>query len=59
MDRLDDSGSCYTVAVSVGVARFDPEYPLSLGDLMSQADRDMYKQKRRHSTKFSVTSASA
>jgi len=59
LDRLNAGETRYTVAVSVGVARFDPEHPLSLGDLMSQADRDMYRHKRRNATRLSVTGASA
>lgn len=39
----------YQLSLSVGVARFDPEQPVSLGDLMSQADRAMYDQKRKRS----------
>ena len=37
----------YRLSLSVGVARFDPERPISLGELMEKADRDMYKQKRK------------
>ena len=32
---------------SIGVARFDPQLPLSLGELMAKADQDMYKHKSR------------
>jgi two-component system, cell cycle response regulator len=59
LDRLKAGETHYTVALSVGAARLDPEHPLSLADLMSQADRDMYKQKGRHAAKLSATSASA
>jgi diguanylate cyclase (GGDEF)-like protein len=38
--------SRYTLSVSVGVARFDPEHAVSLGELMERADRSMYEQKR-------------
>jgi diguanylate cyclase (GGDEF)-like protein len=38
--------SRYTLAVSVGVARFDPKNPVSLGELMEQADQSMYTKKR-------------
>lgn len=39
----------YKLSLSVGVARFDPKRPVSLGELMSQADRAMYEQKRGRS----------
>ncbi len=38
--------SRYTLSVSVGVARFDPKNPVSLGELMEQADQSMYTKKR-------------
>jgi diguanylate cyclase (GGDEF)-like protein len=38
----------YDLSVSVGVARFDPKHPISLGELMAQADEAMYVQKRNH-----------
>ena len=38
--------SRYEVSLSVGVARFDPQRAVSLGELMAQADRAMYEQKR-------------
>jgi diguanylate cyclase (GGDEF)-like protein len=37
----------YTLSLSVGVARFDPQHAISLGELMEHADRDMYQQKRK------------
>lgn len=39
----------YKLSVSVGVARFDPKHPVSLDELMSQADRAMYEQKSQRS----------
>jgi diguanylate cyclase (GGDEF)-like protein len=36
----------YKLSLSVGVARYDPQLPLPLGELMAAADRDMYKHKR-------------
>lgn len=36
----------YRLSLSVGVARFDPKRPVSLGELMAQADRAMYEKKR-------------
>ena len=41
--------SRYQLSLSTGVARFDPKRPISLGELMSQADRAMYEQKRGRS----------
>ena len=38
----------YKLSLSVGMARFDPKQDVSLGDLLSRADRAMYKQKRMH-----------
>jgi diguanylate cyclase (GGDEF)-like protein len=39
--------SRYELSLSVGVARFDPQHAVALGELMEQADRDMYEQKRK------------
>jgi two-component system cell cycle response regulator len=37
--------SRYKLSLSVGVARYDPHAPVSIGELMATADRDMYKHK--------------
>jgi diguanylate cyclase (GGDEF)-like protein len=37
----------YELSVSVGTAWFDPQNPTTLGELMEQADRSMYQQKRK------------
>jgi diguanylate cyclase (GGDEF)-like protein len=37
----------YELSLSIGVARFDPKQAVPLGDLMEQADRAMYDQKRK------------
>jgi diguanylate cyclase (GGDEF)-like protein len=37
----------YDLSLSVGAAWFDPQNPVSLGELMEQADRVMYDQKRK------------
>jgi GGDEF domain-containing protein len=37
----------YKLSVSVGVAQFDPEYPILIDKLLSKADALMYAQKRR------------
>ncbi len=36
----------HTLSLSMGVARFDPENPSSLDELITRADRSMYEQKR-------------
>jgi two-component system cell cycle response regulator len=38
----------YRLSFSIGVARFDPHTPVSLGELMARADQDMYVHKRLH-----------
>jgi two-component system, cell cycle response regulator len=48
--NLEDSNlseTPYKLSLSVGVGRFNPRRPVSLGELMAQADQAMYKQKRR------------
>jgi diguanylate cyclase (GGDEF)-like protein len=52
--RLDESIRDYNVkvsrdyklSISVGTAQFDPEYPISIDELLSKADALMYAQKR-------------
>ncbi len=39
--------SKYTLSISLGTAQFDPEYPISIDELLSKADALMYAQKRR------------
>lgn len=53
LDRLDHSlkkanavEPRYSLSLSVGVARFDPKKRVSLGELMAEADKAMYEQKR-------------
>jgi two-component system, cell cycle response regulator len=36
----------YKLSISVGAAQFDPEYPISIDELLSKADALMYAQKR-------------
>jgi len=36
----------YRLSFSIGVARFDPHTPASLGELMARADQDLYVHKR-------------
>ena len=53
--RLDDnirafnagSRRGYTLGLSVGMARFDPEAPCSLDELLARGDQAMYRDKRR------------
>jgi PleD family two-component response regulator len=35
----------YKLSISVGTAQFDPEYPISIDELLSKADALMYAQK--------------
>lgn len=46
LKKSNDSESPYELSISIGVARFDPSNPCSLAELMGQADRIMYEQKR-------------
>jgi diguanylate cyclase (GGDEF)-like protein/PAS domain S-box-containing protein len=39
-------GETYHLAISLGIARYDPEAPCTLGELISQADSLMYLQKQ-------------
>lgn len=36
----------YTLALSVGIARYDPETPCSIEELLARADKLMYEQKK-------------
>jgi diguanylate cyclase (GGDEF)-like protein len=47
--RNESTDTGYALAYSLGVASFDPAQPISLPDLIKQADADMYEQKRRRS----------
>jgi len=48
LKKLNTSESRYELSLSVGVARFDPQRAISLGELMVQADEAMYEQKRNN-----------
>jgi diguanylate cyclase (GGDEF)-like protein len=48
LKKANDAGSSYSLALSVGVARFDPKKPVTLGELLVQADRAMYEKKRKN-----------
>lgn len=41
----------YKLSVSVGVVQFDPEYPISIDQLLSKADALMFVQKRKRRKK--------
>jgi diguanylate cyclase (GGDEF)-like protein/PAS domain S-box-containing protein len=44
--RNAGEGRRYRLALSVGVARYDPKRPCSMDELLARADRAMYEQKR-------------
>ncbi len=48
LKKPDTQESRYDLSLSVGVARFDPKKPVSLGELMVRADQDMYEQKEKN-----------
>jgi diguanylate cyclase (GGDEF)-like protein len=48
LKKLNASEPRYELSLSVGVARFDPQQAISLGELMTHADEAMYEQKRNH-----------
>ena len=47
--RAGAEESRYSLSLSVGLARFDPRTPVSLHDLMAEADSAMYEQKKSQS----------
>jgi diguanylate cyclase (GGDEF)-like protein len=49
LNRAGAKESRYELSLSVGVARFDPARPASLGELIARADQAMYEEKRRRS----------
>jgi diguanylate cyclase (GGDEF)-like protein len=49
-ERNESSDTGYTLEYSLGTATFDPDEPVSLAELMKQADADMYEQKRRRAS---------
>ncbi len=52
-DYNAEASQHYKLSVSVGVALFDPEYPISIDELLSKADALMYAQKRERRKKES------
>jgi diguanylate cyclase (GGDEF)-like protein len=59
LKKAKASESRYELALSVGVARFDPKHAISLGELMAKADEAMYEQKRNHRKPVTGTSGTA
>jgi len=57
-DRLDralhetnsQEGRPFTLALSTGIAMYDPERPVSLDELLAEADRRMYARKRERAS---------
>jgi diguanylate cyclase (GGDEF)-like protein len=49
LKALNAGESRYVLSLSVGVARFAPAMPASLGELMKEADQAMYRHKRDRS----------
>lgn len=47
----------YQLSLSVGAARFDPQSPVCLGELLSIADREMMNQKRMRAGRDALYSA--
>jgi diguanylate cyclase (GGDEF)-like protein len=47
LKKANPGESRFQLSLSIGVARFDPKHPLSLADLMLQADQSMYEEKRK------------
>ena len=47
LKKANAGESRFQLSVSIGVARFDPKHPVSLGELMLQADKSMYEEKRK------------
>jgi diguanylate cyclase (GGDEF)-like protein len=47
LKKANAGESRFPLSLSIGAAHFDPKNPVSLGDLMLQADQAMYEQKRK------------
>ena len=46
VDEVNKQGGITCLSLSIGVARFNPEDPVSLAELLTTADCDMYRHKR-------------
>jgi diguanylate cyclase (GGDEF)-like protein len=53
-DYNDQRSRPYPLSISVGTAQFDPEYPISIDQLLSEADASMYIQKRKKQKRQSL-----
>src|SRR5258708_5994575 len=47
LKKASDASSGYQLSMSVGIARFDPQHAITLGELMVQADKAMYERKQK------------
>jgi GGDEF domain-containing protein len=48
LELFNKESSCpYKLSLSMGVAEYDPEHPVSIDTLLIQADRNMYDEKQR------------
>ena len=45
LEKVNADEFRYKLSLCVGVARYDPQAPASIGELMATADQDMYKHK--------------
>ena len=50
LNAVSRKNTHYNFSVSLGTARFDPWNPVSIRELIAEADRAMYEQKRRRSS---------
>ena len=53
-DYNNQRSRSYPLSISVGTAQFDPEYPISIDELLSKADTSMYAQKRKKQKRQSL-----
>jgi diguanylate cyclase (GGDEF)-like protein/PAS domain S-box-containing protein len=58
-ERNERDGAPYRLSFSVGVARFDPDAPPSIEDLLTTADAMLYEQKRDRREARALAGASA
>lgn len=48
LEQANSARLRYSLSFSIGIARFDPGTPASLGELMALADQQMYAHKKSH-----------
>jgi diguanylate cyclase (GGDEF)-like protein len=58
LKKANTGESRFQLALSIGAARFDPKHPVSLGELMLQADKAMYEQKHKRQQASQTSPAS-